>query len=41
MKRKYSNEEKQKIIDCYISGKESSANILADTGVLKAHFTVG
>ncbi len=38
MKRKYSNEEKQKIIERYISGKESSANILTDTGIPKSTF---
>lgn len=38
MKRKYSNEEKQKIIDRYISGEESSANILADTEIPKSTF---
>ena len=38
MKRKYSDEEKQKIIDRYISGKESSVNIIADTGVPKSTF---
>lgn len=38
MKRKYSDEEKQKIIARYISGKESAANILADTGIPKSTF---
>lgn len=38
MKQKYSDEEKQKIIDRYIFGKESSASILADTGIPKSTF---
>lgn len=38
MKQKYSDEEKQKIIGRYISGGESSANILADTGIPKSTF---
>lgn len=37
MELKYSNEEKQKIIARYISG-ESSASILADTGIPKSTF---
>lgn len=37
MRRKYSDEEKQKIIERYISG-EASANILADTGIPKSTF---
>lgn len=38
MKRKYSDEEKQAIINRYISDGESAASILADTGVPKSTF---
>ena len=38
MKCKYTDEEKQKIIDRYISGGEASAGILADTGIPKSTF---
>lgn len=38
MKCKYTDEEKQEIIDRYISGSEASAGILADTGILKSTF---
>lgn len=38
MKCKYTNEEKQKILDRYISGGETSAGILADTGIPKSTF---
>ena len=38
MSHKYSNEEKQTIIDRYISVGESSASILADTGIPKSTF---
>jgi putative transposase len=37
MKRTYTQEEKQAIIDRFISG-EPSANILADTGIPKSTF---
>ena len=38
MKCKYTNEEKQKILGRYISGGETSAGILADTGIPKSTF---
>ncbi len=38
MKCKYTNEEKQKILDRYISGGEATADILADTGIPKSTF---
>lgn len=38
MKCKYTNEEKQRIIDRYISGGEASAGILADTNISKSTF---
>lgn len=38
MKCKYTDEQKQKIIDRYTSSGESSANILADTGIPKSTF---
>lgn len=38
MRCKYTDEEKQKIIDRYISGGEASAGILADTGIPKSTF---
>lgn len=41
MKCKYTNEEKQKILDRYISGDEATAGILAEPAFPKAHFTVG
>lgn len=33
MKCKYSNEEKQMIIDSFISGSESSESSITDTGI--------
>ena len=38
MKYKYTNDEKQKILDRYISGGETSVGILADTGIPKSKF---
>lgn len=38
MNRKYSNNEKQIILNRYLSDGESSATILADTGIPKSTF---